>query len=133
MSIIKTMETILESQVAQRIDFLEAMYGINCNIYKVKKNVYSNVYGKESGEELSQPIAKTLLITNDAFTPADSVSAGTLTEGWMYSNSKDLNVGDRVEVYRSDGRGRRFKIEGVYSLGTTTSVIKKYKIVSLGD
>lgn len=133
MSIIETMEAILENQVTHRIEFLENLYGIECRIYKVKKNVFSNVYGKESGEELSQPMAMRLLITNDTFSPADSVSAGTLTEGWVYSNSDQLNVGDRIEVSRKDGRNRRFKIEGVYSLGSSTSVIKRFKIVSLGD
>lgn len=133
MSIIRTMESVLEQQVTTRIDFLENLYGIECKIFKVKKNVYSSVYGKESGEEISQPISLRLLITNDTFSPADSVAAGTLTEGWIYSNSQELNVGDRVEISRDDGRSRRFKIEGIYTLGSTTSVIKKYKIVSLGD
>lgn len=133
MSIIETMEAILESQVTQRIDFLENLYGISCKIYKTKENVFSTVYGKESGEELSAPISVRLIITNDTFSPMDSHSAGTLTEGWIYSNSDKINVGDRVEVSRKDGRTRRYKVDGVFTLGSSTSVIKRYKIVSLGD
>lgn len=133
MAIIETMETILKGQVEARVAFLENLYGVACKIYKVKENVFSTVYGKESGEELSAPVSARFMITNDSFTPMDSHSAGTLTEGWIYSNTDKLNVGDRVEVSRSDGRSRAYKVDGIFTLGSSTSVIKRYKIISLGD
>lgn len=133
MSLIETWEKILGTQVTQRIDFLVAIYGISCLVYKVKVNVFSNVYGKEAGEELSSPIPMTLLVTNDSLTPVDRNSAGTFTEGFVYTNRTDINVGDRLEVMRADGRSRRYKFDAIIALGTTTSVMKKYKIVSLGD
>lgn len=133
MSLIETLEGVLKSQVEQRIDFLVNLYGVSCKVYKVKENVFSTVYGKEAGEELSSPNEVRLVITNDTTVASDANSAGTFTEGWAYTNSHLVTVGDRIEIIRADGKSRKYKVDGEFNLGTSTSVMRKFKIVSLGD
>ncbi len=133
MSIVSTYENILSNFTKYRIDYLLRLFGYKCKLYKVKTNVYSDVYGRDAGEELSTPINITLLVVTDTFHPVDSNSAGTLTEGWVFTDTSDLSVGDRIELVRHDGLNRLFRVDSIHSLGQYTTVISKYRIVALAD
>lgn len=111
---------------------LERLYGINTTVYRSEKNVFSKIYGQESGEigeQLPEPI--TVLITGDTFAPLDVFSATLLTEGWLYSSKIDLiKSGDLIQVMRKDGRAYQFKVTELGSLGMTTVVLTRYKLAA---
>ena len=114
---------------------LERLHGVKVKLYRSEKNVFSNIYGVESGDEDTAPIQDlTVLITGDGFTPMDSFNAGLLTEGWLFSSKINLvRSGDLIEMQRPDGRAYKFKIMEQDSLGMTTVVVIRYKIVAIGE
>lgn len=132
MTLVQSIENVLKHAIEARIDYLEHLYALPVVIYKVKTNVYSDVYGRAGGEELGNGYPTKLLVVSDSFTPVDLNSAGTLNEGWVYTN-QELNVGDRIEIKRADNRVRNYKIESMASLGSSTQVFKKYRVSSLAD
>jgi hypothetical protein len=105
------------------------------SVFRVVKNVHTTVYGKEAGEEASQKIGDiNCILVGDDFFPADSHSAGSFQEGWLYTTSDKVDVGDRVEVIRSANQGtRRYQVTRRDKVGTTRMVFQKFRLSALGD
>lgn len=128
-------QTMLSSTYGEvGLTHLIAQWGIRVAVFKPPQTVFRDVYGKQAGEEgFTQAAEIDAVVLNDQFAPIDARKAGTFIEGWMYARDPKVNVGDRVEVIRDDGRSRRFKVDEVQGIGTTTSVLKRFKILAIGD
>jgi len=102
-------------------------------LYKAVKSVHTKVYGVEAGEEGVLPAGKIqALVAGDTFTSIDNHQAGTLEEGWLFTTSNLINVGDLVQIQRTDLRERKYKVVSLLGVGTTLSVFKKFKLSAAG-
>ena len=120
-------------------NFLETMVSSNFNritlgVFKRRIDIQTTVYGLDAGEESLYPAGEIeALVAGDSFFPSDLASAGTLTEGWLYTSSTLLSVGDLVELKRSDQRTRRYKVVVPERVGSSQSVFIKFKLSAIGD
>ncbi len=136
MARIQDVESIIEKNMATWLLTLSSLGypSVRAKIFRAINNTYSNVYGREAGEEGVKPVAEIdALISGDDFFPADSNSSGTFSEGWLYTSNKSIQVRDRVEIIREDGSTRRYEVTAVHRIGSTRSVFPKYRIAALGD
>lgn len=109
-------------------------FGITVKVFRSEQSVHRDVYGVEAGDEKSSAVGSVdVALVSDDFFPVDFHAGGAFNEGWLYTRSPIVGVGDRVEVVRVDGRTRRFKVESQVSLGTTESSFKRFRVVALGD
>lgn len=119
--------------------YLETMLSGNFNrivlaVFKARISYETKVYGLDAGEEGVYPAGEiTALVAGDAFFPSDLASAGTLTEGWLYTLSPLIQIGDLVELKRSDIRKRRYKVVEADRVGSSQAVFTKFKLSSLAD
>jgi len=133
---ISDIEFILRNQ---HQTYLETMVSSNVNritlaVFKAKSGIRSQVYGLDAGEEGTYPAGEIeALVAGDSFFPSDLASAGSLTEGWLFTASTILNAGDRVELKRSDQRTRRYKVVEIDRVGSSQAVFTRFKLSSLGD
>lgn len=134
---LRDIETVLQGNYESWLQNKE-LHGYDSHkvsIFRVVKNVQTSVYGRESGEEGSQKVADIdCILVGDDFFPADSFAAGSFTEGWLYTTSKLLQVGDRVDVERGSKEGtRRYKVEALHKVGTSRAVFHKFRLSAIGD
>lgn len=125
----------LHSQVG--LKHLLKYMAIEVRISKLQKDVYSDVYGSQAGGPFSDSEEViNALITGDEFSVEDAYSAGNLMEGYMYVSERDFNkvsAGDVIQIIRDDDVSIRFKVEAEDSVGLTTKVFRRMKLLSLGD
>lgn len=124
----------------QHATFLETMVSSNFNritlsVFKVVRIDYpTQVYGLDAGEEGLYPAGEIIaLVAGDSFFPSDLASAGTLTEGWLFTTSTLLGVGDLVALKRSDERTRRYKVVTTERVGSSQSVFTQFKLSAIAD
>lgn len=134
MSLLPDIERILGENSFNRLGTIENKFAVSVKVFKPVNNVYSNVYGRDSGEESQHP-SETIqaVVIGDDFFPADPRSGGGFKEGWLFTTSNVVNVGDRVEIERADCRHRRYEVLSMQSLGSSRSVFKKFRLSALGD
>ena len=125
----------LHSQVG--LKHLLKYMAIEVRVSKLQKDVYSDVYGSQAGGPFSDSEEViNALITGDEFSVEDAYSAGNLMEGYMYVSERDFNkvsAGDVIQIVRDDDVSIRFKVEAEDSVGLTTKVFRRMKLLSLGD
>jgi hypothetical protein len=120
-------------------NWLATMVGTNFNritlfLLKSIDTVQSKVYGTESGEEGIVPVGPVeVLITGDSFFPSDTISAGTLESADLFTTDDRVNVGDYLELQRSDQSVRRFKVVELESIGSSQRVFQKFKLSATGS
>lgn len=102
-------------------------------LHKQLDDVHSDVYGIDSGDTTGEPICIVGIVTGDEFFPTGGFSSGSFTQGWLYTSSRYVEVGDTLSIATSDDLTRRFKIESVHALGSTQDVFKRYKLAALGN
>ena len=115
--------------------------GVKANIYHPttpdteSEDIQSRVYGVSALDtEVYHPDRDpddtcTILIYNDSFVIFDSGDV-SLLEGGIIMTDYDLLVGDILEIEREDNRERLMSIVDVSQIGTTKTLIKKYKFSS---
>ena len=135
MGIYKQQELILKNRVSKvALKQLERLHGIRVKLIRSSKNVYSKVYGMESGDDTGECEEMTVLITSDTFSPMDRFNAGLLTEGWLFTSTPEkVFVGDTVEVARADNKAFKFKIISKEAIGVTETVSEKFRLSALGE
>ena len=135
MSIFQSVEEIIAVNSETWLEHLLLKFSIDIRVFKPAQTTHRTVYGNEAGEEsFSEKCRVDGIVTGDDFYPTDPYSAGTFQEGWLYVRAiDDVNVGDRIEIARRDGRTRRFNLEKSFSIGVSTSVFKRFRIAALGD
>ena len=103
-------------------------------MYKAVDNVFNKVYGRDSGEE-NYIVHDTIqaIVIGDDFFPLDLSSGGSFKEGWLFTTSDKVNVGDRVEFNRDDCLSRRYHVETILNIGSSKMVFRKIRISALGD
>lgn len=113
---------------------LIAQWGIPVKTFRPSKTPFRAAYGSSAGQESYTMAAQVdVVVTGDDFTPVDAKKAGMLDEAWVFAQAGDVNVGDRIEVARADGKARRFHVERIDGAGTTADVLKRYRILAIGD
>jgi hypothetical protein len=133
-SLLPEIESILESNHLTYLAKLRLNYSATVRVFKTVDNTFSQVYGREGGDENVQPCgALEAIVVGDDFFPADARSAGAFKEGWLFTDMELIRVGNRVEIDREDCRNRRYEVISMQSIGTTRSVFKKYRLSALGD
>jgi ribosomal protein S8E len=128
-------EEYLKKQKQAHLKHLIESYGIKVKLLGVSSGTYNKVYGTDTGvNQKMAPIAEIdCLITSDDFFPTSSSASGGFIEGWLYTNSDKIQVGQIVQVTSSDdGKSRQYRVEGVWARGMTIDVFKRYKIVAMG-
>ena len=133
MSFYQNVEDILQDNMIEKIKYLEKYYGIDIEVYKTERDVYTKVYGKNSGTSIEYIDTITGVIVSDDFFTTGLVSSGSFEEGFLYTSYKDNLVGMTIKINRQDGKTRNYKVESKESIGMTTNVFNRYKINSLAD
>jgi hypothetical protein len=134
MSLLVDIERIIKHNSCGWLVALEKYQATKIKFFHAVKNNFTTVYGVDSGEENVVHHGEfEAIVVNDDFFPIDPLSGGAFKEGWLFTNSTLIDVGDRVELDREDSRSRRYKIISKQSIGTTTSVFLKYRLSALGD
>ena len=112
-------------------------YGIDLEIHKLKKTVYSDVYGSNSGGPITETVINIVgLLVGDDFFEEDKNASGNFEFGYLYVDTDDeskVKPGDIVKVVRDDKTSFRYKVGKIESLGFTTKVFHRFELVSLGD
>lgn len=133
---LRDIEAVLEKNAENWLMNME-LHGINSQrvaLFRVVKDVHTSVYGREAGEEGKNKVAEfDCLLVGDDFFPSDAHSAGGFAEGWMFTTNKEVQSGDRVQVLREDGRGRRYQVQSIHRVGSSRAVFKKWRLSAIGD
>lgn len=130
---IQDRENLYKDGLIIKIQFLIDNQGVDINVYKRTKDEYDGVYGINAGSTQNVPIIVRGIITGEMAIPTDSYSAGLLQEGYLYTTSTNIDVGDVVGLVRQDNKKRKFKIEQKEGIGYTKHIITRYKLSSLGS
>jgi hypothetical protein len=129
-------EQLLKNRVnTHYLKHLERLYGIKVRLLRSTKNVYSKVYGMESGDTETGKFEEIIaIVTAENFSPLDRFNAGLLNDGYLYTSQEGkVLVGDTVEVRRDDRRAYRFKVVSRESIGVSESIISRFKISAVGE
>lgn len=132
-------ENNLKNLTEESLKVLEYYYGIDLFVYKQTENEYSEVYGISSGAQVDDAYATEKIIgilIGDDFFETDKTQAGTFQEGWLYTRSDKVDVGDVISVKRFDdnqpSKSRKYKVTYFQALGTTVAIIGRWKLSALG-
>lgn len=106
----------------------------SATLYRAINDTYTSVYGRTSGEEgVTKITTFDCVCVGDSFFASDNSSSGSFTEGWLFTDSKDIRVADLVDLIREDKTTRRYKVISFERLGTSVSVFGKWKLSAVGD
>lgn len=130
-NLFKSVERVKKEQSDVALKHLMINWGTPMLILKPVKNATSRVYGTESGEVSGKPVKIIGLITSDDFFPTGPTQAGTFTEGWLYTESTEVDVGDKLRIEGDAGRVRDYEVTERHSLGQTTNVFQRWKLSSI--
>lgn len=126
-------EQILKDQNEHRIGVLEYYNGLDLKLYEQSYDEDTSVYGRTAGSTLNYIEDFRGIIINDDFFETDDLYSGSFTEGFLYTRNTNVKPGSVVEIVSQDGRTRRFKIISKLAVGTTTNILSRFSIVSLGN
>lgn len=131
----KKRESVLGQKISSvALKHLIIQYGVESRLFRAKQNIYSKVYGMDSGEEGELIGEFKIMLTGDTFAPVDAQTASLMSEAWLYCLKIDeFKSDDTLEIAREDGRAYKFKLQEQHSIGVTSSVIRRYRIVPTGD
>lgn len=133
---LRDIEAILEKNHETFLTVMQhhGLYSEKVKLYRAVKNVFSDVYGRESGEEGVHLVAEIdSLVVGDSFFAGDTSSSGTFEQGWLFTTSNQVMVGDLADLYREKDGTRRYKVSALHKVGSTRTVFKKYRLSALGD
>ena len=108
---------------------------LNLFLKRKKLDVYSEVYGHESGnveEQEPQKIEGLITEDEDGFAAFDEFFSGSMSGGILYT-PEVVNPGDIIEVESEDSRKRTYKVVKASGIGFLSEVFKVYEITSIGD
>ncbi len=129
---LEAVEQAIKGQKVGQLRALLEQYAVKVKVFTPKKDTFSKVYGEESGSIDNATFEEIdAILTSDDFFPSGPGSSGSFIEGWAYTFSDKIKVGNTVEVRSGDSRVRRYKADGVWAVGMTTDVFRKVKLVSL--
>ena len=125
----KHIEKCLTKQQEIAIKSLMMRFKVKTLVYKSKNDDYSRAYGKQGGKSKLSPDHEidSLLVGDDWFA-SDSTSTGTFQEGFMYTESDLVTVGDTIQVTRPDGKDYRYKVDSRQSIGYTSDVLVRFRL-----
>jgi len=112
-------------------------YGVNIEVHKLKKTVYSDVYGSNAGGPITETVINLVaLLIGDTFFEEDITASGNFEQGYLYLDLDDegkVKPGDVVKVVRDDKTSFRYKVGKIEAIGFTTKVFHRFELVSMGD
>jgi len=129
----QNIEVALKTMHVSYLRVLERIHGIPLIIRHAKIDEHTSVYGVEAGEEYGDETEITGIVTGDDFFPTAAMSSGAFQEGFLYTTSTEVRVGDELEINSTDNRRRKYKIVSKEALGTTTDVFSRYQLSAKGD
>jgi len=129
----REVEKILQESLGDKIGYLEKYYGVEIDIYKTERDVYTNVYGKHAGTSIEKVETIIGILVSDDFFNTGITSSGGFEEGYLYTSHQNNLVGMTLKINRIDGKSRNYKVESIESIGMVTDIFKRYKITNLPD
>lgn len=132
-SLLQNVEENIKKRNLAKLRALEKLYKLDLLLYKQTKNLSSDVFGKYSGENFSDPVPINGMITGDDFFPSSNYSSTSFERGWLFTSSENIDEGDEVSVESQDGKVRKFKVSSTHSIGMTLDVFVKYELSATGD
>ena len=133
MSFYSNVEKILESSLIDKMSYLEKYYGLDIEVHRTEKDVYTRVYGENAGTHTEYVTTITGVIVSDDFFTSGIVSSGSFEEGYLYTSYTGDLVGTTIKINRQDGKTRNYKVDSKESIGMSTDVFNRYKINSLAS
>ena len=107
------------------------LYGMPVRLRKSSIDVFSKVYGVESGEVSEDYEDIEAVLTADSFDSSDKIGTGIFDEGWMVTpQACKVNTGDLIEVLRDDGTYYQYKVVSKHTIGVTEEVMTKFRLAS---
>ena len=106
---------------------------MDIKLFRPDEDVYSDVYGSYAGNKADYVRVFTGALVGDDFFAQDNAYAGNFQEGYLYTQDKDIRVGDILEVDSADNKVRRYKVDLPEGLGTQTTVSGRFKITNLAN
>lgn len=126
-------EQAIKDRNFRYLKHLEFYSGIELRLYRVEKDEYSRVYGRQSGEmnENYQTFCG-VLINNDVI-PVSETEGGSMTNAILITSfEEDIAAGSYIDMVRSDGRTKRFAVIQKEAIGTTEVVWTQYNLSAVG-
>lgn len=134
MGFLNNVEKVIKEQGEAGLDHLLYYYGIELEVFRdIKEDEYSRVHRHRSGVATEKFKDIVGMLQGDDYFEADDASSGNFEAGFLYSRDADILVGDTLKIKSEDKKSRRYKIESKISIGLTTEVFTKWKIINLGD
>lgn len=131
MTLYKKGEEILKNSCTGRIKVLLDEWGQDIVIYKQTEDVYTDVYGYTAKADISLAGSTVEIIgifVSDDFFSQDSLSAGGFQNGFLYTYSDQVEIGDVVALKRDDNKNKFYKVEQQQVIGMTQAVTYRYSI-----
>jgi hypothetical protein len=133
-SFFQEMERVIKARTPGQLETLMHYYAIPLKLYRQKKNKESQVYGTSAGSIEHVYVEIMGIVASDDFFESDSGYAGDFKQGFLYTKEKIEDfVGAYIEIDGQDMKIRRFKINNLKSIGTTTEILFRYEILSVAD
>lgn len=130
----KSAEEIVKKQKEAQFRAYYERYAVPLRLFVPVQNAQSRVYGNHSGDAGGKPIDIFGIVTSDDFFPSSGANSGSFVEGYLYTQHKSVITGCIVEIVSGDNKARRYKIDTKESVGFTTEVFTRWKLVSMaGD
>lgn len=107
--------------------------GMEVRVWDLSNDVHQQAYGASSGSRGNTYRTIRGIGTGDDFFPADTLRSGSFQEGWLWTDDQTpISAGQEVEfIDGTDGRSRRYIVEGTESLGWTTEIFTRYRLSSV--
>jgi hypothetical protein len=133
--VVQAVEEYSRKQLEVQLKHAIAQYGIKVKLYEASKDVFSKVYGADSGVTNAPKLVDEIdaIVTSDDFFPTSATSSGGFIEGWLYTLSPKIQVGQMAEIVTSDGTTNRYMVQVPHGKGLTQIVFKRWKLVALGS
>lgn len=129
----KNAEDIVKRISHSGLDVVLHYYGIDIELHRQTKDVYTDVYGKHAGSKEQFVKLFTGIVVSDDFFVASDAHAGNFESGFLYTQELEIRVGDIISIKSDDKRSRRHKVTLKESIGTQANVFQRYVLSSLGD
>lgn len=126
-------ERLLQFYGTLSIQNIELRFSMDLNLYRMKEDIFTSVYGIESGSKEDTKSSFKGVITGDDFNPYDKNSIAQFKEGYLYTTSTLPKPGDQIGIVRSDGKERRYKLERPTQLGMTEKIFNRFNISAIGE
>ena len=131
---LSTLEQYFQAASQKALETLSSTYGVEYVVYRADSEDPYTVYGADPMEaDYSQySTGKGILVPIYGFVDYSLEQAGDVEELYLYTTDS-LEPGDVIEVTRTDGAAKRYRIYSKEAIGLTSPVVTRYRVRPLID